>query len=34
MLARTALRPQSGDDVDDQYDLIGQQRIEIDEGLS
>ncbi len=34
MLARAALRAKPRDDLDDQIDLIGQQRIEIDEAVT
>ena len=33
VLAGAALRPQAGDDLDDQVDLVGQQRVEVDEAL-
>ena len=32
--AGAALRPEARDDLDDEVDLVRQQRIEIDEGLS
>ena len=34
MLAGAALRPEARNDLDDQVDLVRQQRVEIDEGLS
>jgi hypothetical protein len=34
MAAGAALCPQARHDLDDQFDLVGQQRVEVDEGLS
>ena len=34
MLARAALRAQAGDDLDDEVDLVGQQRVEVDEAVA
>ena len=33
VLAGAALRPQAGDDLDDEVDLVGQQRVQVDESL-
>ena len=33
MLAGASLGPQAGDDLDDEVDLVGEQRIEVDEPL-
>ena len=32
-LARAALGAQPGDDLDDEIDLVGQQRVEVDEAI-
>ena len=34
MLARAALRAQARDDLDDEVDLVRQQRVEVDEALA
>ena len=34
MLARAALRAQAGDDLDDEVDLVRQQRVEVDEAVA
>ena len=34
MLARASLRPQARDDLDDEVDLVGQERIEIDKAVA